>query len=574
MTGALEGELNRPAERSPVRCWEEVSCGRPDCRVHNSDNAACWLVPDTLCFDRSTCLTERLVIRCAECPVFKAHRSRAGGKRASDGAVVATMEGLLGECAELLSSTESLKRELMTKSAEVTLLAAVGRALQRTMELDELLKIILTAVTAGDGLGFNRAFLIMPDEASKTLKGRMAVGPSRPDEAESIWGAMKHEARSLAEILARALPVGTAGSEGIMDLARGIVLPHDPAADVVARSLEEGISCTVEDAHSRPETRGIAAAIRSERFVVMPLVAEGRKLGAVVADNFVTQRRISREDVRLLETLASQAALAILNASLHKSLQQRLMQLERAHKQLRQDQLQLLRAERLVAAGGLASTFVHEIKTPLISIGLMARAAAADAEQGSVVREILEKIAGEIVRVEDTLKHLVKSTSIDSGDVVPVDMSSVIRESLDLLSGVTADAGIEVVVDLGHRDAMVRGRAAELRQMLLNVLHNSVEAMPAGGRLTIKTVKDASMLRLTAEDTGCGMPEDVRERVFSPFYTTKRHGSGLGLVIAKRIVNGHGGRLAFESEEGKGTCFHILLPLAQAPREEAEQKTK
>ena len=169
--------LKEPQDRQPVRCWEEIACGRPDCEAHDAENSPCWLLPENRCFDRPTCLTERLAIKCAACPVFLAHCARAGGQRASDGAVVGTMEGLLDECAELLSGTETLRADLRNKSAEVTLLGEVGRALQSTMELDQLLLVILTAVTAGDGLGFNRAFLIMLDEESGRLEGRMAVGP-------------------------------------------------------------------------------------------------------------------------------------------------------------------------------------------------------------------------------------------------------------------------------------------------------------------------------------------------------------------------------------------------------------
>ena len=565
--------MKESQDREPVRCWEELACGRPDCEAHDAENSPCWLLPQSRCFERPTCLTERLIIKCAACPVFVAHRARAGGKRASDGAVLSTMEGLLAECADLLSGAETLKTDLRTKSAEVTLLGEVGRALQSTMELDELLMVILTAVTAGDGLGFNRAFLIMLDEESGRLEGRMAVGPMHAGEAETIWGAMRDEARSFGEILAGTAQDGVPAAEGIMDLARRICLPADPARDIVARSLEQGAAYTVESARDIPEAREIAGVIESDRFIVMPLVAKGRKLGAIVADNFVTRRRVSREDMRLLETLASQAALAILNASLHRRLQERLQDLENAHRQLMEDQLQLLRAERLVAAGGLASTFVHEIKTPLVSIGLMAKAAAAEVPDGERVGEVLDKIAGEILKVEDSLKHLVKSASSAGSEPRPVDVSSLIRESLDLMGGVTAAGGIEVVLDLKHAGALVSGSAAELRQMLLNIFHNSVEAMPEGGRLTVRTRAEGHMLSLVAEDTGCGIPEDAMDRIFSPFFTTKREGSGLGLVIARRIAHDHGGRLSFESKEGDGTRFRILLPVMQPDGEAADSRT-
>jgi signal transduction histidine kinase len=566
--------LREQRDRTPVRCWEQLSCGHMDCEARNPGSVACWLVGESRCFDHPTCLTERLELKCADCPVFQAHKGRAAGKRASDGAVITTMENLLAECAQLLTGTQALKSDLKTKSSEVTLLSEVGNALQSTMELDELLMVILTAVTAGNGLGFNRAFLIMSEEKSGRLKGRMAVGPSHPDEAASIWNAMKEEGKSLGQILAATSAEGRAAKKAIMDVALAIDLPYDPQSNIVAQSLEDGKSFIVNGAADRLETRVVAEAISSDYFIVAPLLAKGRKLGAVVADNFVTGRNISREDVRLLEMLATQAALAILNASLHGRLQERIEQLQAAHRQLLEDQLQLLRAERLVAAGGLASTFVHEVKTPLVSIGLMARAAAAEVADGDKVREALDSISMEILKVEESLKHIVKSASTATRDTRIVDVPALIRETLGLLGGVMRDSGIDAVLEFNHRDAAVAGNTLELRQMLLNIFHNSVEAMPGGGRLTVRTGVDGRMLRLTAEDTGCGMPEDVMVRVFSPFFTTKQDGSGLGLVIARRIANEHGGRLSFESKEGAGTRFHILLPIAEGGREEEDSKNQ
>ena len=136
----------------------------------------------------------------------------------------------------------------------------------------------------------------------------------------------------------------------------------------------------------------MASILGNDHFLVVPLVAEGKRLGAIVADNFITGRRIRQEDARLLETLASQAALAIVNASLHRRLRERVQELERLHEELTVNQLQLLRAERLVAAGQLAAVLAHDLKAPLVSIGLMARAAASGDSDPAAVKETLERI--------------------------------------------------------------------------------------------------------------------------------------------------------------------------------------
>ncbi|MFH1314156.1 MAG: ATP-binding protein [Candidatus Eisenbacteria bacterium] len=483
-------------------------------------------------------------------------------------------DALLKQTAELASRIERIEAESLSKSAQVTLLSEVGRALQSTMEIDQLLRVILAAVTAGDGLGLNRAFLLLLDESGSVIRGRMAVGPSEPGEAGEIWKAMENEGRSLSEILRVYSSRSGPGADGILKTAARLVFPFDGAGNIVSRSLDEGRSVVVEDARDLPDAREIAGILNSDHFLIVPLVAEGRKLGAILADNFVTGRRIGPEDVRLLETFASQAALAIANASLHKNLQERLRQLEVAHNELSQNHLQLMRAERLVALGGLAASFMHDLKAPIVSIGLMARAAAAKLVEEDPSKGTFEKIAEEIVEIEKYLKGVARSAERGPRELVQVDISGIVRDSLNLIRGSMITGNVKTTLGFGHGDAKIRGNPLELRQMLLNILHNSVEALPDGGDLTVETGVESDMVRISIGDTGTGIPEGVKPKVFSLFFTTKPEGSGLGLFIAKRIVRDYGGSISFESTEGKGTCFSILLPVDKEHSEAGRARTQ
>lgn len=547
---------------APIRCWEWLGCSRSECEAYRSEDLNCWLIPRACCSNGSAEVSERLVSRCVSCPVYAANRDRAAGKRYADRVILETVEVLVGESRGKSVRLERTEVESRGKSAQVTLLSEVGRALQRTMEIDRILLVILTAVTAGDGLGFNRAFLLLVDEDGRAVRGRMAVGPSHPDEAELIWKAMQHEGRSLGEILAQLSDREGTRNDGIMTLASKLVVPLGGSDNVVSRCLEEGASCVIERAYDVPEARDIADVLSNQHFLVVPLVAEERKLGAIIADNFVTGRKIRNEDVRLLESFASQAALAILNASLHRKLQERVKELEQAHEELTYNQIQLLRAEGLVAAGGLAATLIHDLKAPLVSIGLMARAASSDLAGAGPTKEILEKISAEIVRIEQYLKNFARSAGRGTKTEI-VDISRLILDCLAVVRGVAAKGGIECSVDLNHGDARARGSRVGLRQVIVNLLYNSIEAMPEGGKLAVATASEQGVLKVSIEDTGTGIPEELRTRVFSPFFTTKLEGSGLGLVIAKRIVTGYGGRIALELKEGAGTRFSIYLPVVK-----------
>jgi signal transduction histidine kinase len=555
--------LDQSSRLRPVRCWQERNCSREDCKAHGSEDLSCWLVPHASCPSGSTEIGQRLVSECASCPVYISNRDRAKGKRFADRAMIDTLQGLLAESAERAARLDRVEAESRSKSAQVVLLSEVGRALQRTMEIDQILLVILTAATAGDGLGFNRAFLLLADEAGINLTSRMAVGPSRADEAELIWKAMEDEGRSLGDILSRVSAKGRKRDAGIMRVAERLAVPIAARDNVIARCLADSTSYVADFTSGLPEAQSVASILGNDQFLVVPLVAEGKRLGVIVADNFITRRPIRGEDVRLLETFASQAALAILNASLHKGLQQRVEELERAHEELTVNHLQLVRAERLVAAGGLVATLIHDLKAPIVSIGLMAKAAASGLSGVNPVRETLESISREILRIEEYLRNFAQSAGKGTRKTETIDAGVLIDECLGVLRGLMGRGKIESIVSLGHGEAKLRGNRVEYRQVIVNLLHNAIEAMPGGGRITVSTAVERGLLRVSIQDTGKGIPEEDRARIFSPFFTTKPDGSGLGLVIAKRIVIGYGGRISVDSGESAGTCFSVHLPVAK-----------
>jgi signal transduction histidine kinase len=552
--------LNDSPRPHPVHCWEWLSCQRDDCRAYQSEDLRCWLAPDSACFKEPLDLTARLSSRCMNCPVFTANRSRSQGKRYSDQAMVDTLDALLLDSGQLAAEVKRLGAESRSKSAQVTLLSEVGRALQSTMEVDQLLLVILTAVTAGDGLGFNRAFLLLVNEMESAIKGRVAVGPADPDEADRIWKAMRDESKSLGQILSKLSYSARGGDKGIMRIAERLDLHLDPSDNLVAACLDGGTSLIVQQADDDPRARSLAGILGNDHFLIVPLVAEGKKLGAILADNFITGRRILPQDVRLLETFASQAALAILNASLHKKLRDRLRQLEQAHEELRLSHLELVRAEASVALGGLAATLVHDLKAPLVSIGLMARATASRLSKRDTTRGSLEKIAEKATEIETYLREMAQSAGRRRAGTEKVDLSLLIKDCLELMRGLILRSGVKQVTRFNHSGGMVQGSRVELRQMFLNLFQNALEAMPHGGTLTVETADQGPMTKILIRDTGQGIPEEAAAKIFSAFFSTKAGGSGLGLFTAKRVARDHGGRIALESEPGSGACFTIMLP--------------
>jgi CheY-like chemotaxis protein len=217
-------------------------------------------------------------------------------------------------------------------------------------------------------------------------------------------------------------------------------------------------------------------------------------------------------------------------------------------------------------AAGVAHDFNNLLAVVMLRTELLlARKPAPDvAESLTMIRQAAHDGAQTVRRIQEFTRT--RSTRPFS----PVDVQKLLQEVVELARprwrdqaqscGVTYDVRVE-----GSPVAAVAGTAEELREALLNLLNNALEAMPAGGRFTFRTGAEEGRVVVRAEDTGCGMSEETRRRVFEPFFTTKgSQGTGLGLAVVWGIVSRHGGEIAVESTLGRGTTFVISLPVPSA----------
>ena len=223
-------------------------------------------------------------------------------------------------------------------------------------------------------------------------------------------------------------------------------------------------------------------------------------------------------------------------------------------------QEQLIHSERLAALGQSVAEITHEIKNPLALIGGFARQLqrTVNDEKG---RQKLNIITDEIARLEKLLAELRDFHLISSLTLEKVDLENLLEEVLSLLKKDCGDRRVEIRLQVDEGAKYVTADPEKLKQVLLNLFKNSMDAMASGGVLTIAARGAGENVEIGVSDNGCGIPEADRDSIFSPFFTTKDHGTGLGLAISKRIVEQHpGGALTLESGEGKGTTFTVTLP--------------
>ncbi|MFN7170802.1 MAG: diguanylate cyclase [Candidatus Omnitrophota bacterium] len=213
---------------------------------------------------------------------------------------------------------ESIKKELDKARAELSMLYEIGNAMHSTLNLDEILYIILTAVTAHTGLGFNRAMLFMVSEKENLLEGRMGIGPQSGEEAYQIWKKIETEKMDLNDFIEAYKEFSTQGGSALNNLVKTIKIPLREDGGLLAISVMEGMPFLINTPEARAKTNDIALSIlKVEQFVVVPLKAKERTIGVILADNFVTKKPITPEDVRLLSMFANQAGLAIENSRLY-----------------------------------------------------------------------------------------------------------------------------------------------------------------------------------------------------------------------------------------------------------------
>ena len=224
-------------------------------------------------------------------------------------------------------------------------------------------------------------------------------------------------------------------------------------------------------------------------------------------------------------------------------------------------QEQVIRSEKLSALGQLAAEITHEIKTPLMLIGGFAQQLIRVINNEKQLKK-LNIITDEVARLEKLLTDLREFHSPKTIASEKVDLKELFQEIYLMLRDECEKKDIQTELTIDDKALLVAGDRHSLKQVFLNLLKNSMDAMEHGGILSIQTRLIDDQVEITVTDQGCGIPEQDKKKIFSPFFTTKKHGTGLGLCISKRIIEEHAdGSLSMKSTEGMGTSFTISLPL-------------
>jgi len=473
---------------------------------------------------------------------------------------VTDREKIIQVLAETKDRLEDANAQLSRRIDELAMLTELSEALQTVESLDENMHIFLTAVTAKQGCGFNRAFLFLVNKENKALEGRWAIGPSSPEEAGRIWRELESKPANFAEALANYREVLKGGDVEVNRIIKGLKYPLSDNSTLLINVLDTKKTRIIQDASTEPGAADLAGKIHCNTFAVVPLLAMGKPVGLVVADNMVTGSPINEQNLRLLKAIASHASFTIERSLLMDQLSENYEILQETYDKLQNNQELLIRAERFSAIGRLAAQVAHEIRNPLVAIGGFARNIAKHSEPESDIRKYARIICEEARRLESILQDILSYSSFTEPRMKPVSLDELLETSIEIFREETKESNIEVITIFDPNIDTVQLDPDQIRQVFLNLIKNAVSAMPEGGRLTVATRKTGGFVWVDVTDTGKGIPDDVKEKVFEPFFTTKSSGTGLGLSICYQIIESHGGMIWFTTTENKGTTFHVKLP--------------
>jgi len=407
---------------------------------------------------------------------------------------------------------------------------------------EDLLATVLVAVTAGEGLAFNRAFILEKLPHADELRGVFGVGPPSPEAAAEIWGTIEAQKPSFQEMVTRVREEMRRGDAPLSTLAQSLHLSLD--LDPAIRLSIEKHRAVVLRREESPLSE-IFEKLGVQEMAAVPLAVPPNVYGVILVDNFVTREPIGEENLQFLEMIASLTSLALNRLNVYRELEEK--------------KFLLVEAERLAALGELASKVSHEIRNPISAVGGLSRLLLKKG-LAQEVQTYLDSIIREAERLEKALEDLFEFIKPVKIEPQPIGLYRLLQTALTLLQGDFREAGIHVSLEVPEREPVICVDPQEMQLVLIHLLKNALEAMPEGGVLRI-AVKIEDEVEITITDSGLGIPPDYINRVTEPFFTTKVYGSGLGLSVAKRIVELHGGSLELRPVEPSGTKAVVKFPL-------------
>jgi signal transduction histidine kinase len=502
---------------------------------------------------------QRSLEKCCDCPTFLNDLNQL---RDDGNPLAPVLASFLAEYRHQKTQIQSLVSFLDNKTLEIRFLHELGYVLQSSVDLDEVLSVALTAITAGRGFGMNRALLLLCDREAGILKGYLGIGPRDLDEASRVWNEILQNDMDL-QTMAQNFRLHKLSSERAKfhDVLEQLTVPLSNKDHILIKALNGKHPVMVDGAFQHPDVPPeLARLLGVDTFLLMPLISRNRRVGMIIADNCITHRTITDEDMHSLETFGFPVAFAIERASLYDKLQVELNRVTEAGKKLKEQQELIVRMENMALVGRITSSIAHSVRNPLMIIGGFARSMLKNSPESDPKRTFIESIVAETRQLEAVLDEILNySDSLyptrDFWDVNQL-VETVLRDIADSMTS------------LGYATSYVPGDELppvyidfkQLSYCLRTVLQNDISGVGEARSIAISAKSGQDCVILRIEDRSRLISQAELDRMLVPFSETRDLGAGLGLALCKTMLDKQGIPFVVQADMLEGIRYTITLP--------------
>ncbi|MCP4750892.1 MAG: PAS domain S-box protein [Proteobacteria bacterium] len=427
----------------------------------------------------------------------------------------------------------------------------------------DIVEAALVSVTAGQGLRFNRAFLFLVDEDSQELKGVQAIGPGSGEEAGAIYSKFDHTPKTLTEMIEHYKSLGNT-DDAVNNLVQSIRISLSDYNNILIKALYSQKYLLIDEHSTSNDDSNVdwlRETLQVTESIIVPLIWHERSAGVIVADNQVTKSKITDFDVKSITRFADTAINSIEFFKLLSNLDKSITQVKQANIKIRESQAILLQKEKLAVMGELVAHMAHEVRGPLATIGgfasrIFKQLSPAEKHYRSL-SNIVETVRTLELVINDILDGSLPEQEVSSG----CDCTKAINKVLGLLEEDIHRRKISVNLNIEGQLPNIALKDHHLFEIVNNLVKNALEAMENDGLLLILASSLDNKVVITIQDTGPGLLSENEEKIFSPFFTTKEDGTGLGLVVVKKLVEDNNGTIEVRSIPDKGTTFIVSFPI-------------
>ena len=446
----------------------------------------------------------------------------------------------------------------------LSILRESAKVLNISSDRNEIIYTSAVAITSGDGLSFNRFFYFELEK--EILACNFILGPKSPEEANEIW--QKLENAPLSElILSYESNRFKTERDKFSDLIDSLKIDFT-SDSFLKKSLTErnGYLIKKNNPNNTELDLLLLSKIDSDEIAVAPLCSSYSNYGVILADNAFSKKSISDLSVKLLEVFGFYIGTLFDRIETLKSLNAKVKELEKMNRALFEYKDTMARLEQSATVAEFVNVIFHDIKNSSVAINGLLKKYLEDKKKKNkkVPLKFIEQAGDEAEKLEITIgnfSEFLKKRYL--GEVSVSNLNDVVLESIEELTKISDAFGAKIIHSLSEGPLLSLFNPESLKSSLKYVILNAFESVEevGGGTVKIETNSDDKSIFVKVSDTGKGINDDIREKIFLPFFTTKEKGTGLGLYNTKQILKSFGGNIELiPSEGGEGASFKIWLP--------------